>query len=147
MFISKQSKYLHSRACECHGISRRDFLYQMGAGLGTVALSALLQEDLARAGVLAPKAPHHPAKAKACIFLLMEGGASHIDTFDPKPKLQSLHMTEFVRQDKFASAMESATLSPVLSSFEEWAKRVSKSATTFNTWRAASTTCASIVAR
>jgi hypothetical protein len=57
--------------------------------------------------VLAAKAPMLPAKAKACIFLLMEGGPSHIDTFDPKPKLAELHMKEFVRESKFASAMSS----------------------------------------
>src|SRR5580704_12348574 len=87
--------------------TRRGFLYRTGASLASVALSALLAEDQARAGDLAAKPPHHPAKAKACIFLTMEGGPSHIDTFDPKPKLQKIHMTEFVRQDKFASAMES----------------------------------------
>jgi hypothetical protein len=86
-------------------LSRRGFLYQ---GLGSVALSALLHQD-ARAGVLSPKAQQIPAKAKACIFLTMEGGPSHIDTFDPKPKLAQLHMTEFTRKDKFASAMESGT--------------------------------------
>ena len=37
----------------------------------------------------------------------MEGGPSHIDTFDPKPKLDELHMKEFVRRDRFASAMAS----------------------------------------
>jgi hypothetical protein len=67
-------------------------------GLGTVALSALLAQEEARAGVLAPKKPHHAAKAKHCIFLLMEGGPSHIDTFDPKPKLESLHMTRFQKE-------------------------------------------------
>ncbi len=90
--------------------SRRSFLYQVSAGLGGIALSALLRDEARaaeRAGLLAPKPPHHPAKARACIFLLMEGGPSHIDTFDPKPKLEQIHMTEFVRQDKFASAMES----------------------------------------
>ena len=53
--------------------------------------------DEARAadGVLHAKAPHHAAKANRCIFLLMEGGPSHIDTFDPKPKLEQLHMTRF----------------------------------------------------
>jgi hypothetical protein len=87
--------------------SRRDFLFRVGYGLGGVALTSLLAKEQARAGVLQPRAPHHPARAKACIFLLMEGGPSHIDTFDPKPKLQELHLKEFQRQDKFASAMES----------------------------------------
>jgi hypothetical protein len=96
-------------------LSRRGFLYQ---GLGSVALSALLHQEQARAGVLSPKPQQIPAKAKACIFLTMEGGPSHIDTFDPKPKLQKLHMTEFVRQDKFASAMESGKRYFVQSPFQ-----------------------------
>ena len=80
--------------------TRRDFLFQSSAGLGSVALSALLSNEQARAGVLSPKPPHHPPRAKACIFLLMGGGPSHIDTFDPKPKLDQLHMTEFVREQE-----------------------------------------------
>lgn len=87
--------------------SRRNFLFRAASGLGSVALSTLLRQEELKAGILAAKPPHHPAKAKACIFLTMEGGPSHLDTFDPKPKLTQLHMTEFVRQDKFASAMES----------------------------------------
>ena len=87
--------------------SRRDFLFRLGAGLGSVALTSLLADENANAGPLAAKPPHHPARARACIFLLMEGGPSHIDTFDPKPKLRDLHMTEFVRRNRFASAMES----------------------------------------
>jgi len=91
--------------------SRREFLYGLGASLGAAAFTSLLQAEEKRqeppAGPLAPKPPHHPAKAKACIFLFMEGGPSHIDTFDPKPQLDKLHMTEFQRRDKFASAMAS----------------------------------------
>src|SRR6266581_2718635 len=87
--------------------NRRGFLYQLGAGLGSVALTSLLARDEARAGPLAPKPPHVKPRAKACIFLLMEGGPSHIDTFDPKPKLAELHMKEFTRESKFASAMAS----------------------------------------
>jgi hypothetical protein len=87
-------------------LNRRAFMYRLGYGLGGIALTSLLARE-AHAGVLAAKPQHHPAKAKACIFLLMEGGPSHIDTFDPKPKLAELHMKEFVREDKFASAMSS----------------------------------------
>jgi hypothetical protein len=87
-------------------IPRRDFLYGLGATLGTVALNALLRtEARAAENPLAPKPGHHPAKAKACIYLFMEGGPSHIDTFDPKPKLDELHMQEFQRADKFISMM------------------------------------------
>jgi len=82
---------------------RRDFLCGLGATLGTAALSSLVHGQ----DPLAPKPPHAAPRAKACIYLFMEGGPSHIDTFDPKPKLRDLHMKEFRREDKFASAMAS----------------------------------------
>jgi hypothetical protein len=84
--------------------SRRDFLYGLGATLGTIALNALLRAE-ARPNPLAPRSAHHEAKARSCIFLFMEGGPSHIDTFDPKPKLQQLHLREFLRRDARTSAM------------------------------------------
>ncbi|MCH8216358.1 MAG: DUF1501 domain-containing protein [Planctomycetes bacterium] len=90
--------------------SRREFLYGLGATLGSVALSALLPADSAQAasaGPLEPKKGHLPTKAKNCIFLMMEGGPSHIDTFDPKPKLAQLHLQEFTRTGEMKSAMES----------------------------------------
>src|SRR5205823_4999852 len=68
---------------EALALNRRAFLYRLGYGLGGLAFTALLAQERARAGVLAAKAQMIPAKAKACIFLLMEGGPSHIDTFDP----------------------------------------------------------------
>jgi hypothetical protein len=60
-------------------------------GLGALALGELLQESAASAPVgnpLLPKQPHFPAKAKHVIHLFMNGGPSHVDTFDPKPELQ-----------------------------------------------------------
>jgi hypothetical protein len=78
--------------------SRRDFLLKAGGGFGTVALSALLEQDPLRAAPAhrgqsdgAPRAPHFAPKAKSVIFLFMEGGPSHLDTFDPKPELTRLH--------------------------------------------------------
>lgn len=63
--------------------------------------------------------PHHEAKAKRCIFLLMEGGPSHIDTFDPKPKLNELHMTKFQKdRTRFAAAMNTGERYYVRSPFE-----------------------------
>lgn len=88
--------------------SRRELLFGAGMGLGSVALTAMLaaEENKGAAAPLAPKAPHHEAKAKHCIFLLMEGGPSHIDTFDPKPKLAELHMTRFQKErNKFEANM------------------------------------------
>ena len=40
---------------------------------------------------LAPRAPHFPAKAKRVIFLFMSGGVSHVESFDPKPRLFADH--------------------------------------------------------
>jgi hypothetical protein len=92
--------------------TRRGLLYSLGLTLGSAALQSLLQADEKPAesppsSPLSPKPAHHPSKAKACISLFMEGGPSHIDTFDPKPKLAELHMSEFQRQDRFASMMSS----------------------------------------
>ena len=103
-----------------YGNSRRDFLYSLGFTLGSAALTSVLRADekLGAPGPLAAKPGHHPAKAKACIFLFMEGGPSHIDTFDPKPKLADLHMQEFQRSDKFASQMASGTRYYVQSPFK-----------------------------
>lgn len=90
--------------------SRRQFLYGLGASLGSVAFTEALARDQATAppsGPLAPKPQQVPAKAKACILLYMAGGPSHIDTFDPKPKLAELDGQKFQRKDRFASAMAS----------------------------------------
>ena len=91
---------------EAMTLNRRQFLYRLGYGLGGLAFTSLLARQ-AHAGLLSAKPPMLPTKAKACIFLLMEGGPSHIDTFDPKPKLAEMHLKEFVRQSEFASAMAS----------------------------------------
>jgi hypothetical protein len=75
--------------------SRRQFLSNAGGGFGLLALTALLHDEglLASESIppLAPRRPHHPAKAKRMIFLFMAGGPSHLETFDPKPELQRLH--------------------------------------------------------
>jgi hypothetical protein len=87
-------------------LNRRELLFGSGMGLGTIALNAIFATEARAASVLAPKPVHHPAKAKNCIFLLMEGGPSHIDTFDPKPKLEQLHMTRFQKErSKFEANM------------------------------------------
>lgn len=94
--------------------NRRDFLYGMGAGLGTVALNSMLQAE--EGGSL--KTAHHQAKAKRCIFLMMEGGPSHIDTFDPKPELTKRHLQKFSRSGDMESAMSSGERYFVKSPFE-----------------------------
>ncbi len=101
-------------------LRRRDFLYGLGASLGSLAFSSLLSDEPDGKDInpLAEKSGHFPAKAKRCIFLVMEGGPSHIDTFDPKPKLESLHLQEFNRGGKMKSAMESGKRYYVKSPFE-----------------------------
>ena len=86
-------------------ISRREAMYGLGATLGTVALNAMLQAEDAPAGPLAPKQPHHPARATSCIFLYLAGGPSHIDTFDPKPELSKRNGQEYKNNDALTSAM------------------------------------------
>jgi hypothetical protein len=81
----------------CHR-TRREFLWQAGAGFTGVALAGLLDRDgffrgnRASANPLAPaqQLPHYAAKATSVIFLFMYGGPSHVDTFDYKPDLYQL---------------------------------------------------------
>ena len=97
---------------------RRDFLYSLGASIGSVALSSQLAADGPLSNDRLPK-PHFPnTRAKNCIFLYMEGGPSHIDTFDPKPKLSDLHMREFRRTDNQQSAMSGGRRYYVQSPFD-----------------------------
>jgi uncharacterized protein (DUF1501 family) len=77
-------------------LSRREMLRRAGLGFGTWALLDLLTRDgqLPAAtpdNPLAAKAPHTTPRATHVIFLFMQGGPSHLDTFDPKPLLNKLH--------------------------------------------------------
>ena len=69
-------------------MTRRQALQSMGSGFGMLGLSSLLARE-ARAAV--PVGAHFPAKAKHVIFLFLNGGPSHVDTFDPKPALREQH--------------------------------------------------------
>ena len=71
--------------------NRREFLTDAFCGFGSLAFASMLQAEAARNNPLAPKQPHHTAKAKSVIFLFMAGGPSHLETFDPKPLLNKLH--------------------------------------------------------
>ena len=104
--------------------NRRDFLYGLGASLGSIAFtSALAEADQGQGsftnGSRVAGGRHFPAaQATRCIFLYMEGGPSHIDTFDPKPKLKHLHLKEFQRRGQEQSAMSSGKRYYVESPFE-----------------------------
>jgi hypothetical protein len=81
-------------------LTRRELLRRGGMGLGMLGLAGVLASDGAlvaraladdRINPLEPKAPHFPARAKHVVHLFMNGGPSHVDTFDPKPLLDQYH--------------------------------------------------------
>lgn len=87
-------------------VTRRAFLYKMGLGLGSVALSQLMGGSKAKAALL--EAPHHAPKAKRVVYLFQSGGPSHMDMFDYKPMLNAQHGEELpdsVRQGQRLTAM------------------------------------------
>ena len=69
--------------------TRREILQRTSAGFGWLAFSALAADKNKTQFIdpLAPKEPHFPAKAKRVIFLFMNGGPSHLESFDYKPEL------------------------------------------------------------
>src|SRR4051812_14715618 len=81
------------------GITRRHWITKVACGMASWALLDLLERD-GHAGLLTPasdpanplaaRPPHFAAKAKSIIFLMMAGGPSQMETFDPKPLLNKL---------------------------------------------------------
>ena len=82
--------------------SRREILARCGTGLGLVALGAMLRDNGLLANdddvetrsqilPLAPRRPHFAPRARRMVHLFMNGGPSHVDTFDPKPALDRFH--------------------------------------------------------
>ncbi|QEH38134.1 hypothetical protein OJF2_67320 [Aquisphaera giovannonii] len=81
-------------------VTRRQAIARIGGGFGALGLAGAFAQAGLLGGVargaeqvvppnpLAARPPHFPARAKRVIFLFMNGGPSHIDTFDPKPKLR-----------------------------------------------------------
>ena len=85
-----------------HLLTRRDFLWRSGGGLGGVALASMLSRDGLLAGdaaiarnPLALKPPHFAPKATAVIQIFCPGGLSHVDTWDYKPELERMHGQPF----------------------------------------------------
>jgi len=76
---------MHCRNFQSTPINRRELLKASGFGFGAFALDAM--SGLAQ-GEEQKRGPHHEAKAKNVIFLYMDGGVSHVDSFDPKPALK-----------------------------------------------------------
>jgi hypothetical protein len=74
----------------CDGVSRRDFLH-----LGVLATFGLSLADLFRLQAAAANSSGRPAKAKSCILIWLDGGPSHLDTFDLKPGAPSEIRSQF----------------------------------------------------
>ncbi len=70
-------------------LTRREALAQLGSGFGAVALARLLLAE--GRNPFDPKPPHFPAKARHVIYLVLNGGLSQVDSFDPKPELDKRH--------------------------------------------------------
>jgi hypothetical protein len=75
------------------GLSRRDWLAASALGFGQLALQGMLADEVQAAGgePLATRTSHFPATARQVIFVFMHGGISHVDSFDPKPKLTEMN--------------------------------------------------------
>jgi len=85
-----------------HPLSRREWLSASACGFGSLAFAGL-----AAAGTnpLAAKTPHHAPKAKRIIFLFMQGGVSHVDSYDYKPRLETDHGKSIAFDDARAIAL------------------------------------------
>jgi hypothetical protein len=90
----------HRLPIEDRFLTRRELLGRSGMGFGLLGLAGVMAQDRALGSApqretdvnpLAPKKPHFPGKAKRVVHLFMNGGPSHVDTFDPKPLLDKFH--------------------------------------------------------
>ncbi len=92
-------------------INRRTFLTRSAYGLGAMALATLLNPGAAAAGKPwrgVVGTPHVPIRARRIIHLCMAGGPSHLETFDPKPRLAELHGKPF--PESFTAGQQLAQL-------------------------------------
>src|SRR6478736_9148642 len=99
-------------------LSRRHFIQRAGAGFGMVALQTLLARygfAAASANPLASKSPHFAPRAKAVIWLFMNGGQSQVDTWDYKPELARRDGQELPGFDK-NTGLFTAEVGPLMKS-------------------------------
>ena len=127
-------------------LPRRHFLSQCGMGFGLSALAPLLSSSLLQGkGVnpMAPKGPHFAPKAKRVIHLFMNGGPSHMDTFDPKPELNKWHGKLLPEESRFKTERKTGAAFGSPFSFKRYGSRVCRSANFSLMWRNTPMTCAS----
>jgi len=111
--------------------SRREFLTRSGAGFGAVALAGMLAGQ--QRAIAAAVGPHFTPRAKRVIFLFMEGGPSHIDTFDPKPLLNELAGQKLPESFGEVLTAMGESRSPLLASKRQW-KQHGESGTWVSDW-------------
>ena len=118
--------------------SRRDFLTRAGMGFGALALQSMLVED----GVAAPAAepfgprpPHFRTRAQSVIYLFMDGGPSHIDTFDPKPAVNQYAGQPLPDSIEQVITPMGVSRNPLLASQRKW-KRYGESGLPVSDWYA-----------
>ena len=94
-----------------HSINRRQFLARAGMGFGALGLTSILQEEgllNASTNPLAPTKPHFGGKAKSVIWIFVNGGPSHVDTWDYKPELEKRDGQSIEGFDRFTGFFANA---------------------------------------
>src|SRR6185295_6681341 len=105
--------------CFNSSVARRDVL-RAGAGFGSLALAYLLGDHLEVASTAPKPLPQHAPKAKSIIFLFMEGGPSHLDTFDRKPMLKVLDGKPLPSSFKPVILPSAGDGTPIMNSPRQW---------------------------
>ena len=131
------------------GLTRRDMLRRGGMGMGALALAGVMGDAFAGdathpagnlASPLAPRQPHFAARAKRVIHLFMNGGPSHLDTFDPKPALERYHGQQLPASMHLVTSAEPVRFCGLPSSSSATVRAGSRSVCFFPTSGRASTT-------
>lgn len=126
--FSRRSGTMAAAECGPRGVlplNRRDWLLHAGAGFGALALMDLLARD-SRAGLESTPSSRssamgrRPARARSVVFLFMEGGPSHLDTFDPKPELNRLAGQSLPPSFNPVITPMGESRSPLLASKRKW---------------------------
>ena len=119
-------------------LTHRELLRRCGMGFGALSLAGMLGQPASASAVsgvapLAPKGPHFPAKAKRVIHLFMNGGPSHVDTFDPKPSLEKYAGKLLPRENLKHRAQDRGGVSFAVQIQQARPERASRSASSFHT--------------
>jgi hypothetical protein len=131
-------------------LNRRDWLLQAGAGFGALALADVLAREASAGRESTSTAPNGeswriPAAARSVIFLFMEGGPSHLDTFDPKPELNRLAGNPLPRAFKPVITPMGEGRAPLMASKRKW-KQHGGSGIWVSDWLPQIATCVDLLA-